>query len=586
MDAAHPSLSNPPPPAKRQRKNAHPRRLPLEASRSMERIAGESVEASKLCKNAACRASMGPEEPFCRRCSCCSCHKFDENKDPSLWLVCGSEAPSEGDSCGASYHLECVLKQEKGGVARTELGEGLDGSFYCVHCGKVNDLLGCLRKQLSTARKARRVDTLCYRLSLSRRILNGNPRVKNLHGVVDSAARKLEAEVGTLDGLPAKMGRGIVNRLSSGAEVQSLCAAAIATVDSMLSSSLGPPSISVDFEDVSPTSLTVVVGLREEAPQLPATGYSLWCRKVEAAKYPVEPVAMLAEPERRFSVSGLEPSTGYVFKVVGLASSGEFGKRELWFTTPGSRKDAAIEVEGDSSKKKSQSPSEDCGESFNTLPESSSGSLQKKKPEIPDLEEEASVHGSDGAAAEQEIPGSTVHGGSHWDSSNSTELDLNQALEPPRSEEESNEPPPPEGQAAPPPYGCSEAIILPFTPSKLETTVKTGGGGEGAWFAEQGKEPCPGSSSKKKKKRAAPPPREGGALAADYEYCTSFRVKFLTWFSLRASPQERRVVSVFVDAMADDPPSLAGQLVDTFSEGIRRKPPPPLPTGFCTKLWH
>lgn len=346
----------------------------------------------------------------------------------------------------------------------------------------------------------------------------------------------------------------------------------------------------------------MVVRLREEAPPLPAAaaGYSVWCRKVEASEYPAEPVGKLAEPERRFPVSGLEPATGYVFKVVGLAITGEFGKREFWFTTPGSRKDPAIEVEGDSSKKKSQSPSEDCGESFNTLPESSSGSLQKKKPEIPDLEEEASVHGGDGADAEQEIPGSAVLGGSQWDSSNSTELDLNQALEPPRSEEESNEPAPPGGQGATaPPYGCSEAIILPFTPSKLETAVKAGGGGEDAWFAEQGKEPCPGSSSKKKK-RSAPPPREGGALAADYEYCvktirrleceghieTSFRVKFLTWFSLRASPQERRVVSVFVDAMADDPPSLAGQLVDTFSEGIRRKPPPPLPIGFCTKLWH
>lgn len=59
---------------------------------------------------------------------------------------------------------------------------------------------------------------------------------------MDSAASKLEAEVGTLDGLPAKMGRGIVNRLSCGAEVQTLCAAAIATVDSMLSSSSPSPT--------------------------------------------------------------------------------------------------------------------------------------------------------------------------------------------------------------------------------------------------------------------------------------------------------------------------------------------------------
>lgn len=47
-----------------------------------------------------------------------------------------------------------------------------------------------------------------------------------------------------------------------------------------------------------------------------------------------------------------------------------------------------------------------------------------------------------------------------------------------------------------------------------------------------------------------------------------FRVKFLTWFSLKATKQERKVVSVFVDTLIDDPESLAGQLVHSFTDKI------------------
>lgn len=58
-----------------------------------------------------------------------------------------------------------------------------------------------------------------------------------------------------------------------------------------------------------------------------------------------------------------------------------------------------------------------------------------------------------------------------------------------------------------------------------------------------------------------------------------FRVKFLTWFSLKANKQERRVVSVFVDTFALDLPSLAGQLVHTFTDKICVDQK--TPRGFC-----
>jgi hypothetical protein len=85
------------------------------------------------------------------------------------------------------------------------------------------------------AKDARRVDVLCYRISLSRRLLSGTVQYKELHDIVDRAARKLEEEVGPVSGVSSKMARGIVSRLSTGLEVQKLCSLAIEKADDLLS---------------------------------------------------------------------------------------------------------------------------------------------------------------------------------------------------------------------------------------------------------------------------------------------------------------------------------------------------------------
>lgn len=95
-----------------------------------------------ICQNLACRATLTPEDKYCKRCSCCICHQYDENKDPSLWLVCSSDPPYCGDSCGMSCHLKCALENEKAGIKKNGCYAELDGSFYCVCCGKVNWLIG------------------------------------------------------------------------------------------------------------------------------------------------------------------------------------------------------------------------------------------------------------------------------------------------------------------------------------------------------------------------------------------------------------------------------------------------------------
>ena len=94
----------------------------------------------RLCDNVACRANLSLEDAFCKRCSCCICHRYDDNKDPSLWLTCGSDTVDENDSCGMSCHLECALKHERSGISKKDCSAKLDGCFYCVYCGKVNDI--------------------------------------------------------------------------------------------------------------------------------------------------------------------------------------------------------------------------------------------------------------------------------------------------------------------------------------------------------------------------------------------------------------------------------------------------------------
>lgn len=85
----------------------------------------------------------------------------------------------------------------------------------------------CWKKQLIIAKDARRVDVLCYRISLSYRLLDGTSRFKELHDIIGDAKAKLETEVGPVNGVSAKMARGIVSRLSVSGDVQKLCSVAI-----------------------------------------------------------------------------------------------------------------------------------------------------------------------------------------------------------------------------------------------------------------------------------------------------------------------------------------------------------------------
>ena len=100
----------------------------------------EARAGTVVCRNVACQAIRNAGDKYCKRCSCCICNKYDDNKDPSLWLVCSSDNPYSGISCGISCHLNCALKNKRAGIVKNGCNK-LDCSFYCVNCGKINWLM-------------------------------------------------------------------------------------------------------------------------------------------------------------------------------------------------------------------------------------------------------------------------------------------------------------------------------------------------------------------------------------------------------------------------------------------------------------
>lgn len=124
------------PSKKQNRKGENPVRISLTESNGDTKFSD-----TWICKNSACRAVLSVADTFCKRCSCCICHLFDDNKDPSLWLECTSDS-SSGESCGLSCHIECALQHKKVGVVNLGQLMQLDGSYCCASCGKVSGILG------------------------------------------------------------------------------------------------------------------------------------------------------------------------------------------------------------------------------------------------------------------------------------------------------------------------------------------------------------------------------------------------------------------------------------------------------------
>lgn len=127
----------------KQQKNKYLSQLPIESYHSHGKIMREDQKLL-ICGNPACRAALNTDDVFCKRCSCCICHQYDENKDPSLWLTCNYDSLEEGELCGVSCHLKCALQHEFCGMMKKCSSANLDGYFCCVSCRKLNGVMGYL----------------------------------------------------------------------------------------------------------------------------------------------------------------------------------------------------------------------------------------------------------------------------------------------------------------------------------------------------------------------------------------------------------------------------------------------------------
>nr|AFP19438.1 VIN3-1 [Raphanus sativus] len=482
------------------------------------------------CENIACRAALGTEDAFCRRCSCCVCQNFDEDKDPSLWLTC--------EACGLSCHLECALEQARYGIGcgDDEVERAVDGRFYCVFCGKDNDLLGCWRQRVKVAKETQRVDVFCYRVSLGQKLLRGTRKYQYLLELMNEAVKKLESDVGPLS---MKMASGMVQRLSSGSQVQKLCSLAMEALDKMVSPPLASVSgqgdkLSVRVEEIQASSVTVV-RLDSEEPSSSSqnlTGFRLFCGKTkEDGECSSQVNCVVHQPETRSTIQALEPVTEFCPRVVAFNEEGDLDESELEFST---LKDEAGNMQG-------------------LLTNSSTGLCSN-----PSLPEDASNNVLTSCCKE------------NGDNDNA-EVESERLVKRKVNEIEGRE-------------------VLIITPCRRDTY-------KGKQEGNKRSKPRTATVNEKPETNVAKGDNDLGHIAKTIRCLEqeghidkSFRERFLTWYSLRATHREVRVVKLFVETFMDDLSSLGQQLVHTFSECMLSKRSSTttgvVPGGICLKLWH
>lgn len=596
-------------PKKQPRKGDNPIRVP-----SAE-VSGDSRCNTWICKNSACKAVLTADDTFCKRCSCCICHLFDDNKDPSLWLVCTSESGGS-DWCGLSCHIECALQRGKAGVVDHGQFMQLDGSYCCASCGKVSGIIGSWKKQLVTAKDARRVDALCFRIFLSYRLLDGTSRFKELHKIVDEAKAKLETEVGPVDGVSAKMARGIVSRLSVAGDVQRLCSLAIEKADEWLSSNTNsdsklsdslPAACRFQFEKITSSSLVIV--LKETSTSSDSIkGYKLWYYKTREEPCDKEPVTF-PSAQRRILVSNLQPCTEYAFRIISFTEDGDLGHSEAKCFTE------SVEI---IQKLTEHNGVEGCSTNGRREPKTptvrSSGFKVRNLGKVLHLAWAQEEDGCYDEFYKDEVDEESCGGSGivkpevveehQAEPSVARRLDLN--------------------VVSVPDLNADVLPLLEGSPdeenrcgSEKNELARSNGSGDSQTCAVRttGEVPAVESRPESRKRSASAledtcdgdstlvsgsPMRFSngfGQLDDNYEYCVKvirwlectahiekdFRLKFLTWFSLRSTEQERRVVITFIHTLVEEPSCLAGQLLDSFSEIVSCKRPR---NGFCSKLWH
>jgi hypothetical protein len=286
-----------------------------------------------------------------------------------------------------------------------------------------------------------------------------------------------------------------------------------------------------------------VLKYQENATKEHIDGCKVWHRSAKVHQYPLEPSCHILKPNTMSHVSGLSPSTEYFFKVLPFGSGQGFGECEAKCVTQS--------LDRGSSQCSTQNSESMCLREDSVQHQQKDFNLQNYLKAIQYDSPKVSTNSSENNVFSE--PCSKRAKVARLDGAS----DNDESQVPPTSEVL--------------PFASSNSSPLE-APSKPELLSST-----------------PDSASK-------------NYLDQQYDYCVKvirwleseghmgndFRVAFLTWFSLKATSQDRRIVSAFVDALISDPASLADQLTDAFTDVIcvKEKPVHPRWKGACCKLWR
>ncbi|CAD5318869.1 unnamed protein product [Arabidopsis thaliana] len=296
----------------------------------------ETCKGKMYCQNLACQNKLREEDTFCKRCSCCICFKYDDNKDPSLWLTCNSDSQFDGESCGLSCHLNCAFDSEKSGLKEDTPSSDIDGCFNCVSCGKTNSKIECLKKQLIIANEERRVGVFCYRILLAHKLLKGTKKYIIVSEEVEKAVMHLKNEFGVpISCLPSKMSRGLVNRLCCAEKVKKHCSSALKELDGLPLPSTIQGSMKIRIESVLATSVTFDIEADESFSWGDTNHYRMVYRKVSEKHSSKDLTRELfsTSSHQRFTVMELTPATEYWFKIVSFSGVEELSVDEFIVST-------------------------------------------------------------------------------------------------------------------------------------------------------------------------------------------------------------------------------------------------------------
>lgn len=350
-------------------------------------------------------------------------------------------------------------------------------------------------------------------------------------------------------------------------------------------------STKIRFEDVNATSLTMVLASNEIPSPPNIVHYSIWHRKIPDKDYPEKSTCTLFTPNTRFVVSGLAPASEYCFKVVSYSGAREMGVDEINVLTRSAEEGANCS----SAVERSESPLTNCS-TLSSNPssveaESNNDYIVPKKPSknddnnSPSVDESAAKRakrttGSDIALIENNVEHSVL-----------LEEEEEEAVPDKNGSRSGSETPVLVTTSNLVSNRNNSDASLPITPFRSDE-IKS----RQAINEKSVKDNCNNGDHS-----------ANGGSESGLEHCVkiirqlecsghidkNFRQKFLTWYSLRATSQEVRVVKIYIDTFIDDPLALAEQLIDTFDDRVSIKrsaigggASAVVPSGFCMKLWH